>query len=85
LVTFFSSKSLVTLERMQVSFILSRVIVVNLITFRLPPLQDTSPIITADLLQAIDFLADLLQAINFLHVNMTDLPQAVGYEHGQIF
>jgi hypothetical protein len=73
---FFSSKSLITLERMQVSFILSRVIVVDLATTSwLSPLQDTPPITTADLLQAIDFW----------HVNMTDLPQVVDYEHEKIF
>jgi hypothetical protein len=78
LVPFFSSKSLITLlERMQVSSILSGVIVVvDLATSWLPPLeplQDTPPITTAD----------LLQPINFWHVNMTDLSQAVDYRHGK--
>jgi hypothetical protein len=38
---------------------------------RLPPLQNTSPINTTDILQAVDFW----------HVNMVDLPQAINYGH----
>jgi hypothetical protein len=41
---------------MQTSSILSRMIVVGLVTSWLPPLQDTSPIITANLLQVVGFL-----------------------------
>jgi hypothetical protein len=40
----------ITLQRMQVSSILSRVIAIGLVISRLPPLQDTSPITMADLL-----------------------------------
>jgi hypothetical protein len=60
---------------MQVSSILSRAVVVGLATSRLPPLQNTPPITTAD----------LLQTIGFWHINMVDLPQAVDYGHGEIF
>jgi hypothetical protein len=50
LVTFLCQKVLITLQRMQTSSILSWVIVVGLTTSRLPPLQYTLPITTADLL-----------------------------------
>jgi hypothetical protein len=30
-------------------------------------------------------MADLLQVVDFLHINMTGLPQVIGYEHGEIF
>jgi hypothetical protein len=56
---------------MQVSSILNRVIVVGLVISQLPPFQNTPPITTTD----------LLQAINFLHVNMTNVPQAIDYGH----
>jgi hypothetical protein len=49
---------------MQGSSILNQAIVVGLSISRLPPLQDTSPII----------MVDLLQAINFEHVDMVNLP-----------
>jgi hypothetical protein len=55
LVIFFRQKVSITLQRMQVSSILSRAIAVGLTTSRLPPLQDTPPITTTDLLQAIGF------------------------------
>ncbi len=55
LVTFFSQKVLITLQRMQASFILSRAIIVGLATSRLPSLQDTPPITMANLLQAVGF------------------------------
>ncbi len=53
LVTFFHQKISITLQRMQTSSILSRAIVVGLITSWLPPFQNTLPITTADLLQAV--------------------------------
>ncbi len=65
LVIFLCQKILITLQRMQVSSILSRVVAVGLTTSQLPPLQSTPPITTAD----------LLQAIGFWHINMADLPQ----------
>jgi hypothetical protein len=71
LVTFFRQKVSITLQRMQVSSILSRAIGVSLATSRLPPLQNTPPIT----------MADLLQTVDFWHVNMVDLPQAVNYGH----
>jgi hypothetical protein len=55
LVTFFRQKTSITLQRIQVSSILNRAIVVGLATSQLPPLQNTPPINMADLLQAIDF------------------------------
>jgi hypothetical protein len=75
LVTFLRKKVSITLQRMQTSSILSRVIAVGLTTSRLPPLQYTLPIT----------MADLLQAVNFWHVNMANLPQAVNYGHAWIF
>jgi len=53
LVTFFRQKVLITLQRMQMPSIVSRAIVVGLTISQLPPLQDTPPITTTDLLQAI--------------------------------
>jgi hypothetical protein len=75
LVTFLHQKISITLQRMQVSFILSRVVTISLATSRLPPLQDTPPITTTD----------LLQAIGFWHINMANLPQVIGYGHREIF
>jgi hypothetical protein len=46
-------------------------IVVNLATSQLPPLQNTPPIT----------MADLLQAVGFLHVNMVDLADVLNYGH----
>jgi hypothetical protein len=54
LITFLCQKVSITLQRMQASCILSQVIiVVDLTTSQLPPLQDTPPITTANLLQTI--------------------------------
>jgi hypothetical protein len=53
----------------------SQAIAIGLITYWFPPLEDTPPITTINLLQLIDFW----------HINMVDLPQAVGYGHGEIF
>jgi hypothetical protein len=39
---------------MQVSSILSQVVMVGSTTFQLPPLHDTPPIVMADLLQVVD-------------------------------
>jgi hypothetical protein len=55
LVFFFRQKVLITLQRMQVSSILSRTVAIGLATSKLPPLQDTPPITTVNLLQAIGF------------------------------
>jgi hypothetical protein len=63
LVTFLRQKNLITLQKMQVSSILSRVVTIGLITSWLPLLQNTPPMTTID----------LLQAIGFWHINMTDL------------
>jgi hypothetical protein len=54
---------------MQMSSILSQAITTGLVISWLPPLQDTPPITTADLLQAVDLW----------HVDMANLPQVVGY------
>jgi hypothetical protein len=72
---FFLQKVSITLERMQVFFILSQAIVIDLAISWLSPLKDTPPITTTDLLQAIDFW----------HINLTDLPRAVGYGREEIF
>jgi len=53
------------------SSILNQTMVVGLNTSWLPPLQDIPPITTTD----------LLQVVVFWHVNMANLPQAVGYGH----
>jgi hypothetical protein len=55
LVTFLRKKVLITLQRMQASSILSEAIAIGLITSQLPPLQNTSPITTTDLLQVVSF------------------------------
>jgi hypothetical protein len=60
---------------MQAFSILNWAIAIGLATSQLPPLQDTLPITTAD----------LLQAIGLWHINMADLPQVVDYGHGDIF
>jgi hypothetical protein len=49
LVTFFYQRISIMLQRVQASSILSRTIVVDLITSQLPPLQDITPITMADL------------------------------------
>jgi len=53
---FLRQKNSITLQRLQPSSILNRVVVVGLATFQLPPLQDTPPISTIDLLQVVGFL-----------------------------
>jgi hypothetical protein len=50
LVIFLRKKVLITLQKMQMSSILSWAIVVDWSISQLPPLQDTPPIITIDLL-----------------------------------
>ncbi len=74
LVTFFRQKVLITLQRMQMPSIVSRAIVVGLTISQLPPLQDTPPITTTD----------LLQAIGVWHQNMANLPQEIGSRNGEI-
>jgi len=74
-VTFLHQKVLITLQRMQASSILSRAIVVSLTISQLPPLQNTPPITTTN----------LLQAVGFWHVNIANLPHVVGYGHEKIF
>jgi hypothetical protein len=64
LITFFCRKVSITLQRMQASSILSRVVVVGLVISQLPPLQDTLPITTSN----------LLQVVGFWHINMINLP-----------
>jgi hypothetical protein len=51
---FFSSKKFNHIARLQAFSILSWAIDVNLFTSQLPPLEETPPIITIDLLQMID-------------------------------
>ncbi len=63
LVTFLYQIFLITLQRMQVSSILSRVVTIGLVTSWLPFLQNTPPMTTVH----------LLQAIGFWHINMIDL------------
>ncbi len=46
---------LITLQKMQVCFILRQTLAVALVTSQLPPLQNTPPITMADLLQVVDF------------------------------
>ncbi len=75
LVIFLCQKVLITLQRMQASFIFSQAVVVSLVTSQLPPFQNTLPIT----------MVNLLHAINFLHINMADLSQVVNYGHGEIF
>ncbi len=55
LVIFFHQKVSITLQRMQASSILSRMVAMGLVTSQLPPLQNTPPITVANLLQAIGF------------------------------
>ncbi len=55
LVTFLCQKVSITLQRMQTSSILSRAVAVSLIISQLPPLQNTPPITTTNLLQAVGF------------------------------
>jgi hypothetical protein len=61
LVTFLWQKISITLQRLQASSILNRVVVVGLTTSQLPPLQDTTPISMTDLLQVTDFLYEKIQ------------------------
>ncbi len=72
LVTFLQDKNSITLQRLQASSISSRAVVVGLTSSRLPPLQDTSPISTIDLLQVIDLLVNIatgsLNLQNFQHL-----------------
>jgi hypothetical protein len=75
LVIFFYEKVLITLQRMQASFIFNQAVVVNLATSQLPPFQNTPPITTVD----------LLHFVGFLHINVANLPQVVNYGHGEIF
>jgi hypothetical protein len=55
LVIFLRKKISITLQKMQTSSILSRMIVVSAVTSQISPLQNTLPITTADLLQAAKF------------------------------
>jgi hypothetical protein len=55
LVTFLHQKISITFQRMQTFSILNQAITIGLATSRLPPLQNTPPITTTNLLQAIDF------------------------------
>jgi hypothetical protein len=55
LVTCLRQKLSITLEKMQMFSILNQVIAIGLVMARLPPLQDTFPISTIDLLQVINF------------------------------
>jgi hypothetical protein len=49
LVTFFNKRILIKLQKMQAFFILSRAVVVGVITYQLPPLRDAPFITTANL------------------------------------
>jgi hypothetical protein len=51
LVTFLHQKVSITLQKMRMSSILSQAITIGLVTSWFPPLQNTPPITTADLLQ----------------------------------
>jgi hypothetical protein len=55
LVTFFHQKNSITLQKMQASSILNQTIAIGLGFFSLPPLYDTPPITTANLLQVVNF------------------------------
>jgi hypothetical protein len=55
LVTCLRKKISITLQKMQMFSILNQVIAIGLVMARLPPLQNTSPINTTDILQAVDF------------------------------
>jgi hypothetical protein len=74
LITFLHQKLSITLQRIQVSSILSQVIVIGLIISWLLPPQNTPPISTTD----------RLRIVNILHINMADLSQAVNYGHDKI-
>jgi hypothetical protein len=54
-VIFLHQKLSITLQKVQTASILSWVVVVSLVTSRLPPLKDTPFITMADLLQAVGF------------------------------
>jgi hypothetical protein len=71
LITFLCQKVSITLQKIQMSSILSRTVAIGLATSWLPPLQNTPPIT----------MVDLLQAIDFWHKNMVNLPQALHSEH----
>jgi len=75
LVTFFHQKVSITLQKMQMSSILSQAIAIGLVTSWFPPLQNTPPIT----------VTDLLQVVNFWHIYMVDIPQVMNYGHGEIF
>jgi hypothetical protein len=55
LIIFLRQKVSITLQRVQTSSILNRVVDVGLVISQLPPVQDTPPITTSNLLQAIGF------------------------------
>jgi hypothetical protein len=71
LVIFFRQKISITLQKLKTFSILNWAIAISFAISWLSPLQDTPPITTTD----------LLQAVGFWHVNMADLPQAISYEH----
>ncbi len=75
LVTSRCQKVSITLHKMQAFSILSQAIAMDLATSQLPPLQNTPPITTTNLLQGVDFW----------HINMVNLLQVVGYGHGKLF
>ncbi len=54
LVTFLYKKISIKLQKMQTFSILSQVVVVGLVIFRLPPFQDAPPITMVDLKQVVD-------------------------------
>ncbi len=55
LVAFLHQKNSITLQRMQMFSILSQTIAIELAISGLPPLQDTPPITTTDLLHVVSF------------------------------
>ncbi len=73
--TFLHQKVSITLQKMQMSSILSHAITIGLVTSWFPPLQNTPPITTAN----------LLQVVNFWHIYMADIPQMINYGHGETF
>ncbi len=72
---FLHQKILITLQKIQVSSILSQAIVIGLTISQLLHLQSTPPITRTYVLQTVDFW----------HINMADLSQVINYGHEKIF
>jgi hypothetical protein len=71
LVSFVCPKISIALQKMQASSILCSLVIIGLVISRLPPLQDTPPITTTNLLQVIDLTSSKFSlfpfSYSFLH------------------